>query len=62
MPFAALHINQERWERIAQTLAAVVREQCAQACEAQREPVNTDMDVAYDDAVDDCIAAIRIMK
>lgn len=62
-PFSALHApDQAEYERMAQAVAAVVREQCAQACEAQRMPVCTEWDVAAVNAIDDCVAAIRSMK
>lgn len=39
VPFAALHVNQERYERIAQAVAAVLREQIAVWIELQRNDI-----------------------
>lgn len=51
-------------ECMACAVAAVVREQCINACHDERlptQPPTYDTDSAYEDAVQDCIKAIRRM-
>lgn len=57
--------SKEKWEEVAQAVAAAVREQCAQACEQQRlptQPPGDYGDASYEAAITDCVQAIRSMK
>lgn len=53
------------YERMAQAVAEIVREQCAQACEQERlptQPPEHPGDEAYERAITDCVKAIRRAK
>lgn len=51
------------WGRVLLLMEAT-RERCAKACEAERleDPRGTASDKGYEQAIDDCVAAIRSMK
>lgn len=54
--------KRDECEDMAQAVAAVVREQCAQACESERVIEADASDRAYNVATEHCAAAIRSMK
>lgn len=63
MPWSMLHSPaRDDYERMAQAVAAVVREQCAQACEAERVSECDASDGVYNTATEHCAMAIRSMK
>lgn len=56
--------HRQQYEDAARAVAAVVREQCAQACERARlfHPLAGGWAAGMDDGVAVCVAAIRSMK